>query len=132
MKKINHKEFLVAYCREKHKILRELTPLAEKYFIPKDYKEIRQLPDSVCHLLYNKLHKNIYNTKNYGMTSSTCVFCLLYHSFCDTCTWGKNHGKCNEKGAYRNVYNFILKKEIEPFSKKVLKQIFSNASENAK
>jgi len=119
-------EWIAAYCREKNRLIRNLTSL--DMFSEEDYEEVRhwQEPDvdKVLQGLPTVGDKSILGRGDVH----ACPWCLL-HDFlekgdmvCGSCEYGKRHGQCTDE----TMAGFPLYKVIVHLLRKIPKQSQSN------
>lgn len=101
---------------------------ALRYFVKEDVEFINNLNPIFAKLIWNRLCNNI-KEDYYGISRETCAFCiltLLSFSNCNTCSWGKYHGRCSsEDGDFRRLQKFFSKHNIETISSEEYKKIIS-------
>ena len=112
------KELLLAYLKEKDKLIYERTKL--HYCNKEDLKEIESWTEKRC--------KHILSVLSISRDRMSCPWCILFR--CSQCEYAKRHGRCqsDEENLYDNIRKagdcyalidiFGLDKLIEKYSQK--------------
>lgn len=97
------KEILINFLTKKHELIHRTSKIV--YITKSDIKEIEEWSDEECDAVLRKMVDRINN--GYITDNTICPWCMKNET-CDTCGYGKRHGKCihDSESTYRTIIDY--------------------------
>lgn len=98
------KQKLIKICQIKAKLIKKHIDI-DNYFTPEDQKEIENWSAIECLRIVETMKKALDVTDFSDCSDAKiCPWCIFYGLFCNICSYGAKHGKCDD---IDSLYNKI-------------------------